>query len=153
MDRVAETGVVVACDGNTAWVKTIQRSSCATCQARHGCGQSSLQAWFERSDVIAVSIVDDAPTVGESVSLSVASNALAKASMLVYLVPLLGLLAGLFLANAVSGREGLAVLGAGLGFAVGCVAVRYFSEALKNNIDYVPRLERRLGDYPNENPR
>ncbi|AFU97880.1 SoxR reducing system RseC family protein [Simiduia agarivorans] len=149
MERIAESGVVVRCDQSTAWVKTIQRSSCASCQARHGCGQSSLQSWFETSDVIPVSVHGEPPEVGQTVSLSVPADALAKAALLVYLVPLSGLLAGLFVAETLFGQDVFAAIGAGIGLIAGCVAVRCLTARLKDNADYAPALESGFADHSN----
>ena len=37
-----ETGVVVAVENDQAWVQTIRKSACASCEAKSGCGQGVL---------------------------------------------------------------------------------------------------------------
>lgn len=141
MNRVTESGVVVRRDHDVTWVKTIQRSSCAGCEARHGCGQSSLQGWLENADLIAVATDGQQVRIGDSVSLSIAADALARAALLVYLLPLLGLFAGILMAGKISTAEWLAVVGASVGFFIGCITVRFLTQRLRGNLDYMPTLE------------
>lgn len=88
-----ESALVVATEGEEAWVETSRRSSCGSCEAK-GCGTGALsQVLGRRSQRLRVQN-PIAAMPGEAVVLGIAESALLKGSLAVYLVPLLALLAG-----------------------------------------------------------
>jgi sigma-E factor negative regulatory protein RseC len=114
-----EEGIVLRCDGQMAWVRTQRAGACRHCASRQDCGTvdgSSIE-------VEAVNLVSAA--AGDRVELSCRSGPLLQVMFLLYLFPVLCLLAGAATGQAVSGALGLdpsvsaAVLGvAALGAAL-----------------------------------
>ncbi|MDL0430555.1 SoxR reducing system RseC family protein [Marinobacter sp. TBZ242] len=122
---ITETGKVVAVSGDKVWVQTIRASACSSCSARHGCGQRALASVSAgRANQVLVANTLGA-RVGDEVTVAIDESALLGASLLVYALPLLLMVAGAVLGHHLSaGHEGAAMLGAAAGLAVGFLAAR-----------------------------
>jgi sigma-E factor negative regulatory protein RseC len=122
---IEERGRIVALQGNQAWVQTLRQNACQSCRARSGCGQRALH---ELSGGKARQVrVDNAlqAQVGDQVLLGIGETALLRASVLVYLVPVLGLLAGALVGDRVAGLgDGGTILAGALGMALAFLLVR-----------------------------
>ncbi|MCH8497096.1 MAG: SoxR reducing system RseC family protein [Marinobacter sp.] len=124
---IEETGKVIALDGTYAWVQTIRQSACASCQARHACGQRALAAVTAgRANQVRVINTLNAE-VGDDVTLGIDERMLLKASLAVYAWPLLTMLAAALLGQALWPAEELRViLAAMIGLALGFVVLGLF---------------------------
>ena len=136
---ITENGRVVAVSGNTVWVQTIRQNACQSCSARSGCGQRVLAAASggraNQVQVLNTLRVD----VGDDVTLGIAEQALLQASLLVYALPLLLMVAASMAANQlVPGSDGVAILAAGLGLGAGFVVAKLWQR--RRPVDYQPHL-------------
>lgn len=138
---ITETGKVVALKGDRVWVQTIRTSACQSCAARNGCGQKVLAAASGgRANQILVANSVDA-RVGDEVTIGIDEQALLGASLLVYALPLVLMVAASVVGHQVSGgRDGAAMLAAVAGLALGFFAGRKLQRA--GGRDYEPHLIR-----------
>lgn len=84
-----EQGIVIKADSSGAWVKTVKSGACAGCTARGACHSSSASGEME------VKAVNEAGAkVGDRIVLSFESASLLKATFLIYVFPILLLIAG-----------------------------------------------------------
>ncbi|MEA3232139.1 MAG: SoxR reducing system RseC family protein [Thermodesulfobacteriota bacterium] len=83
-----EEGIVTAVTSTTAWVKTNRSSGCKHCSARHSC-----QPQDNQETVVEVENPVNA-RVGDRILLNVETAALLKASFLIYVFPILCMIAG-----------------------------------------------------------
>lgn len=119
---IEESGTVIARVGGQVWVRTIRRSTCGQCQARHGCGQGALASLSDgRANQLRMVNAINAD-VGDTVIVGIGERQLLMASALVYGMPLLGLLLGALAGGWVGPGQDLSTLiggalGAGLSFA------------------------------------
>ncbi|MDX5300342.1 MAG: SoxR reducing system RseC family protein [Gammaproteobacteria bacterium] len=127
---IEESGRVVALEGEGVWVQVIRQSACQSCSARKGCGQAALagmsggrahQVWIENPL---------GAQVGDQVRIGVSEAAMLRASLLVYLVPLLALMLAAVVASGAGLGEGWVVLSGGTGLVFGFGMVRYLQRAL-----------------------
>lgn len=123
---IEEQGRVVALETGAVWVQTIRQSTCQSCSAKAGCGQGLMQRLgVGQQHGYVRCLTDDASLqVDDDVVIGVPEDAVVKSSMLVYLLPLLALLAG-----AVAGEawgELASVLLAGLAFGIALLVVRWY---------------------------
>lgn len=126
---IEESGRVVAVEAGAVWVETLRKSTCGSCAANAGCGQGlmdKLGVSARRGHVRALS--DLRLTVGDSVVIGVREDLLLRAALLVYLLPLLGLLAAAGLANGAGLGEPLVIIAGVLGLALTWFAVRQQSQ-------------------------
>lgn len=125
---IEENGTVIAVDGGAVWVQTIRQSTCGSCSARKGCGQGALARMTDgRANQVRVRNTCGA-AVGDRVILGIEESQLLRASLLVYALPLVLLLAGALVASGLwPGRDLAAILGGAVGLASGFVLLRVFS--------------------------
>lgn len=91
---IEETGYVIAADREYVWVESASRDHCTHCSAKAGCGTASLQKWFKRKpNRLRLSKTQDLKP-GDQVLIGIPEQALVKGSFLIYMLPLLALLAG-----------------------------------------------------------
>lgn len=138
---ITETGKVVAVEGDKAWVQTIRASACQSCSARAGCGQRAL-ASVSGGRANQVLVINSASArVGDEVVLGIDEQSLLRASLMVYGVPLL-----LMLAFCIAGFQWLggsdlsAIVGALSGMGVGFLLVRRWQSGASGQ--YQPKMLR-----------
>lgn len=134
---VTETGCVVDVEKDCLWVETIQRSTCDTCAAEKGCGQSLIVKWSSldeerrRGPGVLRVLLEGRPamdySVGDEVQIGVPDQVVVRGSLLVYLTPLLGLVGAAVLADSMGASEALSVVYSLFGFAAGAGMVRLHS--------------------------
>jgi len=136
---ITESGRVVAVSGTTVWVQTIRQSTCQSCSARGGCGQRVLAAASDgRANQVQV-LNSLHAGVGDDVTLGIAEQALLQASLLVYALPLLLMVAASMAASQlVPGSDGVAILAAGLGLGAGFFVARLRQHRIPSG--YQPHL-------------
>jgi sigma-E factor negative regulatory protein RseC len=99
-----EEGIVIRVEAQTAWVKTQQSGACQGCSARGAC--HGLGGGGQEREVIVVN--EAGAKVGDRILLSLQSSSLLKVSFLLYLFPVLALMAG-----AIVGQQFGSVMGLG----------------------------------------
>ena len=115
-----ENARVVAVEAGAVWVETVRRSTCSACSASAGCGQGLMEklgVGERRGYVRALAAQDYA--VGDHVVIGIPEDLLVRSSLLVYLLPLLGLFGAALLAERLALGESFVIL-AGLGGFAAC---------------------------------
>jgi len=128
-----ETGRVVAveADDEALWVDTIRQSTCGSCAANKGCGHGLLNRVADgRTGYVRVlsGVVSARQcAVDDQVRISIPEQVILRGSMLVYMLPLIFMLAGAASVDVVWSAAGQAgtVVGAMLGLALGFALVRW----------------------------
>lgn len=141
---IEEQGRVVEIDPEGVWIEVEKHSACASCNARSGCGQRLLA---ERSAGRQVVICVDNPdllavSVDDRVVVGIAEGAFMKASLALYLLPLLLLFLLSAMADLTGATEGVTVVAGLLGLAAGLGLVRYISRHWHKAQEYHPVLIR-----------
>ncbi len=105
---IEESGEVVRTQGDSAWVRTLRRTSCGSCSARKGCGTGALAGLFgARAHEVEV-LNPIGARIGDEVIVGISETLLVRGSVAVYLLPLLTLMAGALLAEGLAPQLGLA---------------------------------------------
>ena len=142
-----EKGVVIkmgAGGPETAWVKTIQPSACKACASRKSC---SAEASKERE----VEAINRAGAqVGDIIQIYMDTTALLKAAFLLYVFPIVCMLAGGVTGNMLSGQLRLDTSLLSVVFALGCLIVsmvlfRIRAGRMALRIEYRPKITRIIG--------
>ena len=103
---IEEQARVVAIADDEAEVATMRHSACGGCEAKNGCGTSLLAAWVPRRQLTFRLRNGIDARVGDTVIVGLNEGALQRSSLLLYGLPLIGLLAG-----AIAGEQLAAWLG------------------------------------------
>jgi len=141
-----ETAHVVAVEADSVWVETISQSSCGSCAAKKGCGHSLLNRISAgRRNYIKVlsgSLRASHCSVDDHVRISIPEKVILQGSLLVYMLPLVSMLAGAALAaSAIAGNQDfLAITGAVGGFSLGVMLVRWHAWRNRDDKSIQPRL-------------
>ncbi|WXL24531.1 SoxR reducing system RseC family protein [Ectopseudomonas mendocina] len=123
---IEERGRVVALEPGAVWVETRRQSTCGSCSAKAGCGHGVLQQLGFRERYARVRALSDLDLqLGDSVVIGVREDTLVRGSLMVYLLPLLGLFAAAVLVEQMAVDERWVILSALLGFVVAGGVVRW----------------------------
>lgn len=141
---IEESGRVVNVDADGIWVETVKASACASCAARNGCGQKLLaSAGAGKRFVFTVSNPDQLQVNSEdSVLVGIAEGAFMKATLFIYLIPLLALIGGALTGQALGFSEGWLIIVSLLLFVMSLLVVKFSSSYFFSSCQYQPRLLR-----------
>ncbi len=132
-----ETGVVVAVPAHQkAQVKVIRSSTCGDCASKEIC-----KAFGGTDEMLVLADNPLQAHIGEQVVLSLPQKAFLRASIIVYLIPLILLLGGAVIGQQLS--ETAAVLGAFLGLGISVLGLWIYNKHIKGET-YAPTISRIL---------
>ncbi len=124
---------IIAAHPDHYLVETLPKSACPRCAEGKGCGGGILaQAFANKTYQISVpQQADNQHHVNELVQVALQSQALLVAALVMYLLPLLTLIAGAFLLGiSFNFSDFYTVSGAVIGFALGALLARKLSRTL-----------------------
>ncbi len=125
---ISETGRIVAIEPDGLWVETIQRSTCGSCAAEKGCGQSLMARLMGHTSYLWVLLEGRDSSdyrLDQEVQIGVPETVVVKGSLFVYLTPLVGMIAGAGAAQQLWASDGPSALGALMGLLAGGALVRW----------------------------
>ena len=142
---IEEQGRVVALESGAVWVETLRKSTCSSCSANAACGQGlmdRLGVGRQRGYVRALTQAQLA--VGDTVIIGVREDLLVRSSILVYLLPLLGLFAAALLAEGLMLPESLVIVAGLSGLLLSWLLVRWRAARVAENPALQPVVLRTL---------
>nr|WP_322940174.1 SoxR reducing system RseC family protein [Pseudomonas sp. s4] len=142
---IEEQGRVVALEPGAVWVETLRKSTCSSCSANAACGQGlmdRLGVGRQRGYVRALSQMHLA--IGDTVIIGVREDLLVRSSLLVYLLPLMGLFAAALLADGLGLPEPLVILSGLSGLFASWLMVRWRAAHVAENPALQPVVLRTL---------
>ncbi|MBD2858576.1 SoxR reducing system RseC family protein [Spongiibacter sp. KMU-158] len=132
---IVETGRVVAIEQQALWIETIQKSTCGSCTAKNGCGQGLMNRVMDgRRNQLKVPLGEFSAAdfaIDDRVEMGVEESTLLSGALMVYLLPLFSMIAGMGLISQWDSRDGIAALGAALGFVFGLLVLRVYNRWLE----------------------
>jgi len=140
-----EEGVVIKISAGAAWVKTSKSSACKACSARASCHSSGGGEEME------VEVINEVGArVGDRIVLSLATGSFLKATFLLYIFPILLLIAGAIIGQETASYFGVnpSGLAAAAGFALFFAAlllVKIKANQLAKKNEYRPKIIKILG--------
>ena len=137
-----EVGVVVSTSGLMAEVQFTRGPQCQGCHACDG---------FRKNNDLGTLLVRNGVGAkpGERVEVEIAPSAVLTSAFLVFVFPLLGLVAGYVLASAVfHASQGMAVLGAFVGLGGAFLALKLWDRFFANRKKTTPVIVRRVSGEP-----
>ena len=149
---VEEQGRVVAIEEQFAWVETQRTSACQSCSVNKGCGSGVLSKILGQRTTVVKALNQADAAVDDNVVVGLREDALVKGSLAIYAVPLLTMLVGALMGDALAAswqsddRDAVAILFAGMGLAIGFLWLRFFSRKTAADERYQPVVLRKAGD-------
>ena len=136
----AEEGTITKVTDNKAWVKVRRSSMCDACNSRSACNTLS------GDDIMEAEAINTANArVGDRVLLKIPTKALWKISFVLYMVPVIFLMAGVILGMKLAKTYALepelgALLLGSLGCIISFIIIKLVSKKTGNNKDYTPEI-------------
>lgn len=137
---------VVAVEGAMAWLVPEVGSSCGGCASASACGSKGIGTTASRLEARRFQLTNDAGLrVGERVVVGIRENALLRASLIAYAIPLFTLLTSGALAQWAAGSDVVTMFAMLAGLAVGFGLMRIGAGRLLVRGDLAPHFIRRAG--------
>ena len=139
-----ERGIVTRVTPTAAWVKTIRSEACAHCEAKGHCNV------IGNGEEVEVETLNPAGAgIGDRVVITFETGSFLKANFLLYVLPILMMIAGALVGQRLAPAMGLeasaaAVIGGFLLFILTMVFVRQRANRLARNEAYRPKITRIL---------
>lgn len=137
---LAEKARVVALEPGIIWVETQAQSGCGSCAENSECGTGLLQKYLQTSQYLRIEVSngDEARyQIGSELELGLDEGVMVRGSLLLYLLPLIGLLVGSGVGYNLGGELSSIVAGI-LGMFGSAAAVRWHANRNRFNPDYHP---------------
>lgn len=136
---IEEQVVVTSIDVDGVWVEGVQQSACGSCSAKAGCGKHAMSQlgrkvslWLPNVDL----------EIGQQVVVGLPEGAILRSTLALYGIPLIFLLSGAIVGNAIFGELGSIVFSVFF-MMIGFKIAR--SRADKNKQNWQPRFIREIG--------
>ena len=142
---ICEQGKVVAKEADLIFVEVIQQSSCQACSAKSACGTKLINSLYNSKRhylKLPFAHLDQTPEIGDQVEFEIDESALLKSSLLMYVLPLFGLLLGAAFGQWLWTTQLASILCATAGLGFSLVLVKRFSAKLEHNALFHPQLAR-----------
>ena len=136
---LAERARIVAVEPGVLWVETLVQSACGSCAENGECGTGLLQRYLQTTQYLRIAVKSGEEAgyrIGDELELGLDEGVMVRGSLVLYLVPLLGLLVGAGLGY--QGGEFLSILFGGAGMLAAACAVRWHANRNRFNPDYHP---------------
>jgi len=140
--------VVISVDADIAWMEPEQTSSCGGCASAKACGVKTggLEGRLKARRFPMRNTAD--LRVGERVVVGIPEDALLRASLVAYAIPLLGMVGGSMVVNLTIGGDVATAIAAVVGLGLGILVARGRAKVLSAKGDITPRFIRHA--WPNE---
>lgn len=135
---IKDWATVISWQDGIAVLHCEQRSGCGGCQSRATCGTGLLNQLGAPAEHQLRVPCEQPLQIGQRVELGIAEARLLQSAVMVYFVPLVGLLAGAALLQLLFANELSAILGALLGGGLAFLSVRRWVGHLGKNGRYQP---------------
>lgn len=138
---ITESGRVVAMEADGIWVETASQSTCSRCAARKGCGQSLLAQVSGHRSHIKVAYNGHDPQgfqEGATITIGLHESAVLRGSLLVYCLPLFGLIVGATLGHSAGLPEAGVALLAAAGLIISSLGIHVFTRRYSNDERFQP---------------
>jgi sigma-E factor negative regulatory protein RseC len=141
---LTENARVVAIDTEGVRVETLRQSACSSCRSQAGCGQKLLAEAGQGQpfEILAGNPLKLVVRVGDAVELGLEEASFLQASLMVYLLPLLGLVLSALIVDSLGAAEPLVIAAAVLGLCLGFFAVRWWGARDRQQCRYQPQILR-----------
>ena len=143
---IEETGIVLDVAEDWADVETRRQGACGSCSANGACGTSLLARYLGRKPLLLRAQNRAGAAPGDLVVVGVPEDRLVRASLVAYLVPLLGLIFGGLAGQVLfpTGGDGTSAFTAFAGFGLGLVWLAHFGRAHAQDPYYRAVILRRV---------
>lgn len=135
-----ESGLVTKVEGNIAWVNTESKLACSSCKVESTCGNGILEKYLAGKVFVSKLNNELQAKVGDQVEIAIPRASITKASLIVYFIPLSGLIIGGVAGEYLFNSELSTIFTSGLGMIIGFVVTHYYNHKLADEQQYQPKM-------------
>ena len=144
---IEQQGRVVEIEEGLVWVSYVRQTACQSCKSEAVCGNSYLEKWASGRITHIPALTSLDLRIGDDVIIGIAENAVLKASVFVYALPILLMVFGCYVGNLFSGNDLGAGIGGGVGMTSGFFAVYVHGLFNRHSSQYSPVVLKDLGAH------
>ncbi|MCJ8338720.1 MAG: SoxR reducing system RseC family protein [Pseudomonadales bacterium] len=135
---IEEQALVVAVESNQILVETSRNSACGKCSASNDCGQSAIAQWAAAKMInIPVSNPDNLSiTIGDTVVVGIDEQSFVRASILLYLLPLVMMFTIGLIVTAADGPEWQVITASFSALVLSFYLIRIFCQKYQQDANY-----------------
>jgi sigma-E factor negative regulatory protein RseC len=135
-----ETGLVADLIGDLAIVQTQNQLACSSCKVVDTCGNGIVEKYLS-GKIFSSEVYNRLNAkVGDKVVLEIPKASVTKASVIVYLIPLLSFILFASVASLFSYSENIIILISLFGLALGFVVTKFYNRRFLINELYLPKM-------------
>jgi len=135
-----ETGIVSQIHGNIATVQTQNQLACSSCKVVDTCGNGIVEKYLS-GKIFSSEVKNELDAkVGDKVTLAIPNSSVTKASILVYLIPLMSFIFSALAASFFYQNENITILLSLCGLALGLFATKFYNRHLLKSELYLPKM-------------
>ena len=142
-----ESGLVTQVEGDIAWVNTANKLSCSSCKVESTCGNGILEKYLAGKVFVSKIRNELDAKVGDYVEIVIPVDSITLASLVVYAVPLTGLLAGALLGQFLLASEGWTILASISGLITGLTITHFYNQKIASSERFIPRMVSKLNSH------
>ena len=135
-----ETGLITELNGNVAIVQTLNKLACSSCKVVDSCGNGIVEKYL--AGKIFTSEIENnlGAKVGDEVVIEIPKSSVTKASIVVYLMPLLAFLGAASVASLLIENENTVILISIIGLVFGLFVTKFYNRYFLNPELYLPSM-------------
>ncbi|WP_443091019.1 SoxR reducing system RseC family protein [Basfia succiniciproducens] len=142
---LTESAVVIDYRDGIAKVKCQSKTACGSCAAKNACGSAALsELTGEPGEHILIISTITPLKIGQQVEIGLQEQSLLFSAFLAYVIPLMTLLIGTFVAAAIFSNELISAAFIFISTALSFLAVRFYAKKLNKKSAFEPILLRVL---------
>jgi len=135
-----ETGFVSEIIGNQAVVLTQSQLACQSCKRVDACGNGIIEKFFSgKTFATQLPNLLDAK-VGDQVTIEIEKSSVTKASIIIYLIPLVGLISFALSASLLGWSENFIIFCSILGLIFSLFVTKFYNNKIIDNEHYLPKM-------------
>lgn len=135
---------VITVDGDKAWVVSDNQSTCGSCTAAKSCGTKAITSYFSKKTPPLKIDNSFNGVIGERIEVGINNSTILKASALIYMPPLVGLLCGVMTGTVFSAGDVVSMLVGAVGLLSGFYASRFLCVSKHCSDEVLPFFLRKL---------
>jgi len=135
-----EIGIVSEIVGDQAIVHTQSQLACSSCHQVETCGNGIIEKYFSGKFFSTQLSNHINAKVGDQVEIQVPKSSVTKASAIVYLIPLIGLISSALIASFIFQDEKIVIFLALSGLILSLFVTKFYNSKMSNNELYSPKM-------------
>ncbi len=135
-----EQGLVTQLVGNSVTVITKNQLACSSCKVAETCGNGIVEKYLSGKMFSSLIINRLNAQVGDTVIIQIPKSSITKASLIVYFIPLLGIMLFAIIASWLNQSENITILSSLVGLALGMLVTKYYNHKVIKKELYQPKM-------------